>query len=242
MSDNVVAIVTGSATGIGRQIAIDLHRDGWKVVINGYNTVDQGQALCAELGSGCVYVDADVSNTGDAHRLVSAAIENFGSLSLLVNNAGVARPVPHADLDGVSDEFWDLIMAVNLKGPWNTAKAAMPHLKSRRGQIVNVASLAGLGTIGSSIPYAVSKAGVVHLTKLLAKAMGPEVRVNAIAPGLIDTTLTGELVELRERVQASAPARRLGETEDVANAVRALLSLDYVTGAILPVDGGLGLL
>jgi ketoreductase RED2 len=236
-----VALVTGSSSGIGAAIARALHAAGWRVVLNGHRDAEAGGALGAALGA-APYVDADVSRPDDARRLVEAAVAAHGRLDAVVNNAGIARRIPHADLDAVDDAFWDLVMAVNLKGPWNVARAARPHLAAARGQIVNTASIAGFTAVGSSIPYSVSKAGVLQLTKLLAKALGPEIRVNAVAPGYIETPLTRDWQPLREHVAAHAPARRLGAPEDVARVVVALLDLDYVTGAVVPVDGGLSLL
>ena len=236
-----VALVTGSSSGIGAAIARLLHQHGWRVVLNGHRDADAGAALAAEL-AGAHYVDADVSRSADARRLVDEAVAAAGRLDVVVNNAGIARRIPHDDLDAVDDAFWDLVMAVNLKGPWNVAKAARPHLAATRGQIVNTGSIAGFTAAGSSIPYSVSKAGVLHLTRLLARALGPEIRVNAVAPGYIETPLTRDWQPLREHVTAHAPARRLGRPEDVARAVLGLLAMDYVTGAVLPVDGGLSLL
>ncbi|MCU1437229.1 MAG: family NAD(P)-dependent oxidoreductase [Naasia sp.] len=236
-----VAVVTGSSSGIGKAIASRLSHEGWLVVLNGYRTEEAGHALAASL-PGAAYVDADVSTSDGAHRLVDAATAGFGRLDALVNNAGIARQIPHRDLDAVDDDFWDRVMSVNLKGPWNLAKAARPHLVETRGQIINNASLAGLTAAGSSIPYAISKAGVIHMTKLLARALGPEIRVNAVAPGYIDTPLTHDWQPLRESIEANSPARRLGAPDDVAEVVHGLLTMSYVTGAVIPVDGGLHLL
>lgn len=235
------ALVTGSSSGIGRAIATRLHTVGWRVVLNGHGTEREGRDLVAGLGRGCTYVDADVADPRDATRLVEEAGRFSGRLDAVVNNAGVARRIPHRDLDAVDDEFWDLVMSVNLKGPWNVTKAAWPHLRRVRGQVVNTGSLAGIAAVGSSVPYAVSKAGVLHLTRLLAKALGPEVRVNAIAPGYIDTPLTHDWEDVRESTRRNAPAARLGTPEDVADAVVGLMSMDYVTGAVIPIDGGLHL-
>lgn len=234
-------IVTGSTSGIGLAIASRLYVEGWRVTLNGYRTAHEGANLCAKM-PGTEYVDADVSTHDGAAHLVETAVASVGQLDAVVNNAGVARRIDHSDLDAVDDDLWERIMAVNLKGPWNVAKAARPHLVRSGGQIVNNASLAGMTTTGSSIPYAVSKAGLVHLTRLLAKALGPEIRVNAVAPGYIDTPLTHEWQTVRDYVEENAPARRLGVPKDVAEAVLGLMAMDYVSGAILPVAGGLQLL
>jgi ketoreductase RED2 len=235
-----IAIVTGSSSGIGEGLARRLSTEGWQVVLNGFGTVEAGAALADELGN-AAYFDADVSDPDAARRLVAHAVSTFGGLDLLVNNAGIARQIPHADLDAVSNEFWDAVMDVNLKGPWNMIKAARPHLAERSGQVINMASIAGLVVAGSSVPYAVSKAGVAHMTPVLAKALGPQIRVNAIAPAYIDTPLTHDWHEVRETVMTTAPARRLGAPEDVADVMMGLIAMDYVTGAVLPVDGGLRL-
>lgn len=235
------ALVTGSTSGIGLAVARRLHSEGWNVILNGFNCPDAGKQVAAEL-PGTIYLDADVSSPASAKALVEDGVAHFGRLDAVINNAGIARQIPHADLDAVDDEFWDLVMAVNLKGPWNVAKAARAHLAESGGQIINNASLAGLTPSGSSIPYAISKAGVLHLTRLLAKALGPEIRVNAVAPGYIDTPLTHDWTGLREFVAENAPARRLGAPEDVAEVVFGLLSMGYVTGTAIPVAGGLQLL
>ncbi|GAA1359383.1 3-oxoacyl-[acyl-carrier-protein] reductase [Arthrobacter rhombi] len=236
-----VGLVTGSSSGIGAAIATRMHADGWSVVLNGHQTADAGRRLSEAL-DGSIYVEADVSSLIDARMLVSEAIGQFGRLDAVINNAGIARQIPHSDMDAVDDEFWDSVMAVNLKGPWNVSRAARPYLATTGGQIINTASLAGITAAGSSIPYAVSKAGVVHLTRLLAKALGPAIRVNAVAPGYIDTPLTQDWLELREFIAENAPARRLGTPEDVSEVVSGLLSMDYVTGTVIPVAGGLQLI
>ncbi|WP_286957067.1 SDR family NAD(P)-dependent oxidoreductase [Brevibacterium sp. UBA7493] len=238
MNSQQVAIVTGSTSGIGQGIAHRLHAEGFAVLVNGFCTEEAGRQMVAALSSSADYIDADVSDSYQAKSIVDRALERFGRLDLLVNNAGIAKRVPHHDLDAVSDEFWDQIMAVNLRGPWNMIKAARNALSEAHGQVVNIASISGTTTTGSSIPYAVSKAGVIHLTRLLAKALGPDIRVNGIAPAYIDTPLTHEWTDLRERVIGQAPARRLGAPADVAAAVAALLDLGYVTGEIINVDGG----
>jgi len=235
------ALVTGSSSGIGFAIARRLHAAGWQVVTNGFRTEARGAELIDEL-PGAHYIDADVGDPADAAALVDGSLARFGRLDLLINNAGIARQIPHRDLDAVSDEFWNAIMRVNLTGTWNVTKAAVPHLREARGQIINTGSLAGFTAAGSSVPYAVSKAGVLHLTKLLAKALGPEVRVNALAPGYIDTPLTHDWQSLREYIENNAPAQRLGNPDDVADVVMGLIAMEYVTGTFIPIDGGLHLL
>lgn len=235
-------IVTGGRGGIGSGIIGRLLQERWNVV-----SVDSGadlppRAAGEPSADGVLEVRADVSSPAECAAVVARTLQAWGRLDALVNNAGIARQIPHGDLDAVSDEFWDRIMAVNLKGPWNMIKAARTALASAPGgQVVNIASIAGLIAGGSSVPYAVSKAGLIHLTRLLANALGPQIRVNAVAPGYVETPLTVSWEPLRQAVVANAPARRLGHPADVAEAVWGLLSMDYVTGAILTVDGGLSL-
>ncbi|UQN14486.1 SDR family NAD(P)-dependent oxidoreductase [Gulosibacter sp. ACHW.36C] len=235
------AIVTGSTSGIGKATALRLYERGYGIVFNGYRTQQQGDELVAQLGERAAYVDGDVGDSSVAALLRDRALAEFGRLDLVVNNAGIAKPIPHPDLQAVEDDFWDTVMRTNLKGPWNLVRACAGALAEAKGQVINVASIAGLSVDGSSIPYAVSKAGVIHLTKLLAVALGPSVRVNAIAPGYVDTPLTNSWTAARERILATAPAGRLGEVEDAAQAILALADLGYVTGQILAVDGGVSL-
>jgi ketoreductase RED2 len=159
-----------------------------------------------------------------------------------VNNAGTTTVIPHHDLDAVTTEIWERILRVNLLGTWSVIQAAAPHLRATgEGVIINVSSLAGVRPTGSCIPYAVSKAAVNHLTVLLANALGPEIRVHAVAPGLIDTPWTADWDAIREEVRATAPLSRSGTPEDVAEACVALVGLGYSTGQVLVVDGGVGL-
>lgn len=236
-----VAIVTGSSSGIGKAVAQTFAADGASVVINSSTSVEAGEALARELPD-AVYVRADVSEEKQAQALVAAATKKYGHLDILVNNAGTTRVIPHADLDAVTDEVWRRILDVNLLGTWYMTRAAVPELrKSGGGSVVNVTSIAGLRPTGSSIPYAVSKAALNHLTRLLAAVLGPEVRVNAVAPGLIDTPWTKDWNEVRERVQKTAPLARSGTPEDVAQACLLLSRSSYCTGEVVVVDGGLNL-
>ncbi|MFF3332776.1 SDR family NAD(P)-dependent oxidoreductase [Streptomyces sp. NPDC002888] len=238
--DVPVALVTGGVGGIGEAVCRALSARGHAVAIHDFAKTEAGEALAASLPD-AVYVDGDISDSDVAPRLVAAAVDRWGRLDVVVNNAGIARQIPHRDLDAVSDEFWHQVLGVNLLGPWWVSRAAAPALRATCGAIVNVASVAGLTVSGSSIPYAVSKAGLAHLTKLLAVALAPEIRVNAIAPGYIDTPLTHDWTALREAVGARAPLGRLGGPEDAASAVLSLLDSPYTTGAVLTVDGGLHL-
>jgi ketoreductase RED2 len=240
MSALRVAIVTGSTSGIGEGIARALAADGFTVVVNSASSVDAGKRLAAEL-PGASYVQADIADPADAMRLVGTAVARHGRLDLLVNNAGVSRPVPHADLDAVTADDWHRILGVNVVGTWQASVAAVKVMEPG-SQIINITSVGGSRPLGSSIPYSVSKAAVDHLTRLLAKAVGPAVRVNAIAPGPIETRLTSDgLAKRAARTAAVTPLGRLGQPSDVAAMVLALVKAPFVTGEVIHVDGGINL-
>ena len=205
--DGKVAIVTGSSSGIGAAIARYLADEGAKVVVNSSTSVEPGEKLAAELPD-AIYVQADVSDEEQAKRLIASTVDRYGKLDILVNNAGFTKRIPHEDLDALTDEVWRRILDVNIMGTWYVTHAAVPHLEaSGDGAVVNVTSVAGLRPGGSSIPYAVSKAGLNHLTRLLAKVLGPRhVRVIAIAPGLIETPWTDGWDDAFKAVAAHAPS------------------------------------
>ena len=237
-----VVLVTGSSSGIGKAAAARFAREGARVVVNSARSVAEGTAFAASLPE-AIYVQGDVSNETDATRIVETALEQYGALDIVVNNAGTTEVIPHDDLDSVTDEIWQRLLGTNLLGPWYVSRAALPVLRERRGCIVNVSSVSGAIAAGSSVPYAVTKAALNHLTRLLAGAFGPEVRVNAVAPGLIETPWTqGEGWErVRAAVESRAPLGRVGTPEDVAEVVYSLTQSEYVTGQVVVVDGGLSL-
>ncbi|MET0902266.1 MAG: glucose 1-dehydrogenase [Acidimicrobiales bacterium] len=236
-----VALVTGSSSGIGAAIAAALAERGARVVINSSSSVAEGQELAAKLPD-ATYLQADIADPASARQLVAATVEHHGRLDIVVNNAGTTAVIPHDDLDAVTAETWERILGVNVVGTWNVIQAAVPHLRdSGDGVILNITSLAGVRPVGSSIPYAVSKAALNHLTLLLANVLGPEIRVNAVAPGLIDTPWTEDWDAVRDEVRQTAPLRRSGTPEDVADACLGLIATRYATGQILVVDGGVAL-
>jgi ketoreductase RED2 len=235
-----VAIVTGSSSGIGEATARRLAAEGAVVVVNSSSSVAAGERVAASLPQ-AIYVQANVADEAECRRLVATAQERFGRLDILVNNAGTTQVIPHSDLDAVSDEIFRRILEVNLLGPWYLTRAALPHLtRSPAGVVVNVTSIAGIRAIGSSIPYAVSKAALNHLTRLLAKACGP-VRFNAVAPGLVETPWTKDWGPLHQAVAAQAPLRRSATADDIAEAIHGVVVSRYMTGEVVLVDGGLGL-
>ncbi|MET8688800.1 SDR family oxidoreductase [Streptomyces sp. NPDC004732] len=236
-----VALVTGSSSGIGAAIARRLAATGVRVVVNSARSVEAGEKLAAELPD-AVYVRANVADEADAARLVQTAVDTYGRLDILVNCAGTTRFIDHDDLTAASPEVWRELYDVNVIGVWQTITAAVPHLRaSGAGSIVNITSQAGVRPNGSSIPYAVSKAAVNHMTKLLAKTLGPAVRVNAVAPGMIDTPWFDGVEGIEASMAAVAerlPLGRVGRPEDIAGAVADLANSSYITGEVLLVDGG----
>jgi ketoreductase RED2 len=234
-----VVVVTGSSSGIGRAVAERFARDGARVVVNSSRSVEEGEALARSLPD-AVYVQGDVSREEDARRIVATALDRYGRLDVVVNNAGTTRRVPFSDLDAVDDELWARILGVNLLGPWYVSRAAAPALRGSRGAIVNVTSVAGIAAGGSSLPYAVSKAALNHLTRTLAVALAPDVRVNAVAPGLVETPWTAGW-DANEQIRERTPLARAGVPDDIADAVAFLARTPYATGQVVVADGGLTL-
>ncbi len=235
-----VSLVTGSTSGIGLAVARRLIARGDRVVFHSSTSVEEGERLAAQ-SPGALYRRADLADEEQCTRLVDEVLAETGRLDLLVNNAGTTRVIPHADLTSATREIWREIFEVNLFGTWSVSVAAIEALRAARGSIVNVSSIAGLRPTGSSIPYAASKAALNHLTVLLAKVVGPEVRVNAVAPGLVDTPWTADWDVVRDFVTKVAPLRRSATPDDVAEAVLSLAEAAYVTGQVVAVDGGLTL-
>jgi ketoreductase RED2 len=235
-----VVVITGSSSGIGEATARAFAATGAGVVINSSTSVAQGEAVAASLPDAC-YVQGDITDAAAAQRLIDAALERWGRLDILVNNAGTTALIPHHDLEAATIDVWRRIFEVNVFGTWTVTMAAMPALREAKGSVVNVASIAGLRPTGSSIPYAASKAALNHMTVLLAKVVGPDVRVNAVAPGLVDTPWTADWDFVREVVQQVAPLKRSGQPEDVAEVIVALARAAYVTGQVVAVDGGLSI-
>lgn len=243
-----VAIVTGGGTGIGRAVSESLARAGARAVVVNYSrSRDDAEATAKALGElGCEGVPhgASVADEPAVLAMVADTVSRFGRLDVLVNNAGTTRFIAHADLDALTEDVWRDVIDVNLKGTFYCSRAAAPALKQARGAIVNVASIAGSRAAGSSIVYGVSKAAVLQLTRNLAIALAPEVRVNAVAPGLVATrwfrTPFGEeaAASQEERVASSTPLAQVATAEHVAQAVMGFLGSDLVTGETVIVDGG----
>lgn len=237
-----VALVTGSATGVGRACAVRFAKLGFAVAVN-YSKSEADAAETLRLveaeGAPGLLAKANVADEGQVRAMVAATEAAFGRLDVLVNNAATTHFVPHADLDALTDRVWQDIFGVNLLGAFYCARAAMPLLKASRGNVVNVSSVAGLTGQGSSIPYCASKAALNCLTQSLARAFGPDVRVNAVAPGPILTRwLAGREAHVAKYLE-QAPLGRAAEPDDIADAVAYLATgTALTTGQVLVVDGG----
>lgn len=236
-----VAIVTGSSSGIGEQIARRLSALGASVIVNSSSSVADGKKVAESLETRSFYVQADISDKRAAVNLIDTTINHFGKLDILINNAGWTTLIPHHDLDALTDEIFEKTFDVNIFGTWWLTKAAMPFLKSSAdGNVVNITSVAGLRPVGSSIAYAMTKAALNHMTLLLAKSCSP-VRVNAVAPGLVKTPWTQDWQNQHDNVASVAPLHRSATPDDCAEAVIGLIRNKYATGQILAIDGGLTL-
>jgi 3-oxoacyl-[acyl-carrier protein] reductase len=236
------ALVTGSATGAGRAIALRFAANGYAVVVNYSRSEADAQQTFADvqkLGVPAILCQATVADDKQVRAMVERCIKELGGIDVLVNNAGTTHFIAHNDLEAVTDPIWDEIFQVNLKGAFYACRAAMPSLKQRQGSIVNISSVAGLLGHGSSIPYSASKAAMNCMTQSLARAFAPDVRVNAVAPGPIDTRwLEGHEALMRTAI-AQTPMKRPSTPDDIADAVWFLASgTTLVTGQVLVVDGG----
>ncbi|MGI8756960.1 MAG: SDR family NAD(P)-dependent oxidoreductase [Acidimicrobiales bacterium] len=235
-----VALVTGSTSGIGEAIVRHFSAAGASVLVNSVRSVEAGEALAAELPD-VFYVQGSIAEAGTPQHLVDAAVDRWGRLDVLVNNAGTTQVIDHHDLDAASLDVWRQIFETNVFGTWEMSRVAAPNLAEHQGSILSITSLAGLRPTGSSIPYACSKAALNHLTALLAATLGPDVRVNAIAPGLVDTPWTADWDTVREYVHTVAPMKRSAAPADMVDLALTLTTSTYLTGQVIAVDGGLGL-
>jgi 3-oxoacyl-[acyl-carrier protein] reductase len=244
------AIVTGGGTGVGRATALALAERGCHVLVNYSRSSAEAEATAQEVrakGVRGVAFRADVADDAACRAMVARALADFGGLDVLVNSAGTTSFIPHGDLEKVTDADWDRILSVNLKGPFQCVRAAREALaRGEGGVVVNVSSVAGIAGIGSSIPYCASKAGLNLLTLMLARTLGPSIRVNAVAPGFITGRWLreglGEAVYdgMKQALEARTPLRRVCEPEDVRDAILSLIEgSDLVTGQVLLVDGGM---
>jgi 3-oxoacyl-[acyl-carrier protein] reductase len=242
------AVITGGGTGVGRATALELARRGCSVLVNYSRSQAEAEATAAELrslGVQAVTHQADVADDAACRAMMAAAVQALGRLDVLINSAGTTEFIAHDDLEKCTDEVWDRILGVNLKGPFHCARAAKEHLlASGGGVVINVSSVAGRLGAGSSIPYCASKGALDTLTVSLARALGPKIRVNGVAPGFI----TGRWLQkglgraydrMKQSFEDSLPLGRVCDPEDVAAAIMGLVQADLITGQTLVVDGGM---
>lgn len=240
-----VAIITGASTGIGAASARELARRGWAVVIN----YSKSEAEANQVAAGCadaLVVQADVSDDAECRKLVKATLDKYGQLDALVNNAGTTKFVDHANLDGLDAEDFLRIYRLNVVGPFQMTRAAAPALKASRGAIVNVSSVAAQLGIGSSLAYAASKGALNTMTYSLARSLAPEVRVNAVCPGWVDTPWHHNAVgseramQIAGRYSSMVPLKDYARPEDIAETIAWLIEgARQITGEAIFVDGGL---
>jgi 3-oxoacyl-[acyl-carrier protein] reductase len=242
-----VALVTGAGSGIGRATAIALAEAGFDVIIN-YSRSETSAAETArqaqEKGAKTLLFKCDVSDDLSVRKMLAAVEQDFGRLDALVNNAGTTTDVKPQDFEAMTPEEWDRVFAVNVRGVFQVTRAAVPLLKKARGSVVNTASIAGLRPGPQPLPYAASKAAVVSLTKLFALNLGPEIRVNAVAPGWMEgdwmqRMLAERYDELMARRAKSTPLRRCVTAQDVAEVIANLITSNrLVNGEVIVIDGG----
>jgi 3-oxoacyl-[acyl-carrier protein] reductase len=240
-----VAIVTGSSSGIGAACALELGKRGWAVVVNYSKNAAEGEKVAAQCGN-AIAVQADVGEDADCRRLAQAALDKWGRIDALVNNAGTTKFVRHADLEGLSAEDFQRIYRLNVIAPFQMTRACAPALKDARGAVVNVSSVASLLGTCSSVAYGASKAALNAMSFSLARSLAPEVRVNVVAPGYVDTPWqhamlgTEKARAAAERYAGFVPLKDYSRPEDVADAVLWLLEgARQVTGEVICVDGGM---
>lgn len=245
---DLVAVVTGGATGVGRAVCEHLARAGAAAVVVNYSRSAEDAARTAdavrELGSDALAVQADVALAAQVHAMIDTTLRRFGRIDLLVNNAATTRLIPFDQLGAITDDDWRTIFEVNLLGAFRCTMAAADALRRTRGAVVNITSVSATRAAGTSIPYAVSKAALLHLTRCLATALAPDIRVNAVSPGAIKTRWMAELLgeptaSARHDADATAtPLARIATPDDIAAAILALATQPLVTGQELVVDGG----
>ncbi len=240
-----VALVTGGSGGLGQRICHALAKEGVHIAVMYAQSRDLSEAVASELAAryqiNAAAFPCDITDGAAVEVVVGKVIGRFGRLDILVNDAAYYKSIPFADLDGLTLEVWEKMMAVNLTGPMRLIKAVAPVMKTqRRGRIVNISSVAGLGPTGSSIAYAVSKAGLIHLTRCMAVALAPDTLVNCVAPGLLEgTRATSNLPpDQVERFASATLLRKAADKDDCADMVVAMCRSETMTGQTVVIDSG----
>jgi 3-oxoacyl-[acyl-carrier protein] reductase len=240
-----VALVTGGNGGLGQRVCHALAKEGVRIAVVYAQSRDQAEGVARDLASryrvNAAAFACDITDGAAVERLVGEATRHFGRLDILVNDAAYNKAIPFADLDDLTIEVWDKILAVNLTGPMRLIKAVAPVMKAQgSGRIINISSVSGIGPTGSSIAYAVSKAGLIHLTRCMAVALAPETLVNCVAPGLLEGTRA--TANLRaEQIQNSAATSLLkkpADKDDCADMVVAMCRTETMTGQTTVIDSG----
>ncbi|MED1875564.1 SDR family NAD(P)-dependent oxidoreductase [Brevibacillus borstelensis] len=239
---NKVALVTGGGTGIGRAASLELAKRGAIVIVNysrSQSDAEETVQLINSEGGRAIAVQANVSCDEEVRAMTRTIVQHFDTVDLLVNNASITIHIPMDDLEAATEEVWDELFAVNVKGMFYCARAVAPFMrKNRKGAIVNLGSIAGQTGLGSSLPYAVSKAAVHGLTKSLARALAPDIRVNAIVPGAVATRWWSGREEQMNRLAPHLPLQRISTSEDIAAMICTALEQEAMTGQMITVDSG----
>lgn len=237
-----IALITGGGTGIGRAASMELAKRGAIVAVN-YSRSQSEAEETAEMiqrhGGRAFAIQADVSKKNEVQDMVQSIVKTYGTIDILVNNASITRHIPMDDLEAATEDIWDELYAVNVKGMFFCARAVVPFMKkSKAGAIVNVGSIAGLTGAGSSMPYAVSKSAVHGLTKSLAHALAPEIRVSGVVPGAVATRWWAGREEKMKSMIGTLLLQRIAEPEDVAKLICSLVEQESLTGQIITIDSG----
>ncbi|BAQ62171.1 short-chain dehydrogenase/reductase SDR [Geminocystis sp. NIES-3708] len=245
MKTKRVALITGSTSGIGMAIAKQLSQDGFSIAFHSKSSWQMGREL-AKNHSDSSYTQADLADQKQIRDLISSVISHHGRLDILVNNAGINAIIPHHSLKKACPEIWRNIYEINVIAPWTLITEAEQVLRESSNSdcpscILNISSHAGIRPKGGSIPYATSKAALNHMTRLLALSLAPEIRVNAIAPGLVNTPMTENWIDAQKTWQQRSPMKRGAKPEEIAQLASMIVKNNYLTGEIIICDGGLNL-
>lgn len=238
----MVFIITGGGTGVGKATALKLADIGAKVVVNYSRSEKEAAEVVKEItkrGGTAFAYKANVAIEKEVNEMVSQTVASFGAVDGLVNNAGITAQIPMNDLESVTDQVWDSLLDVNVKGMFHCVKAVVPYMKKQKsGVIVNLGSVAGMTGIGSSLPYAATKAAIHTMTKSLAIALAPEIRVNSISPGAVDTRWWSGNEEKMHQLAGNLPLQRISTPDDIADAILFQLMQESVTGQVFTIDNG----